>query len=154
MGELAALLGSAPERFSFTGADVPVAARDLDCEALFENFLLDRALDAVRRRRRSVPEDEYKQMVAAWEQDAATGAYAWGSEAAADAVSRIGSPGWRHLAYLQIKRADPAADRHFIDEVCKDPGAARELDAAMARASDPLARRHNGASPPAPSAPS
>jgi hypothetical protein len=154
MGEAAALLGLGGVTFDFGGRRWPVGERTLDVEALFENYLEGRALDAVRRHRARLSEDEYKLQLAAWQEACAAGAYAWGEPAAERALAYLGSPGWRELAYLQLKAADPGATRDLADEVCKDPAATRELHEALRRASDPLARNGRGPGPSPPSAPS
>jgi hypothetical protein len=153
MGEAATLLGLGGVTFDFGGRRLPVGERTLDVEALFENYLEGRALDAVKRHRGRLPEDDYKLQLAAWQEACAAGAYAWGEPACERALAYLGSPGWRELAFLQLKAADPAADRHVVDEVCKDPGKTRELHEAMRRASDPLARNGRGPAPSPPSAP-
>jgi hypothetical protein len=157
MGEAATLLGLGGVTFDFGGRRLPVGERTLDVEALFENYLEGRALDAVRRHR-GRSDEEYKLQLAAWQEACAAGAYAWGEPACERALAYLGSPGWRELAYLQLKAADPGAPsdllRDLIDEACKDPAATRELAEAMRRVSDPLARNGRGPGPSPPSAPS
>jgi hypothetical protein len=153
MGEAASLLGLGGVTFDFGGRRWPVHERTLDVEALFENYLEGRALDAVTRHRGRLPEDDYKLQLASWQEACAAGDYAWDREAAYRARAYLGSPGWRELAFLQLKAADPAATRALVDEVCKDVAAARGLADAMRRASDPLARNGRGPGPSPPSAP-
>jgi hypothetical protein len=153
MGESAAALGVSAVTFEFNGRPWPVPQTDFKVEALYCSWLEQRGFQAVQRQRDRMSPDDYREALAAWQRDVAAGEYEWEGETRFRSLSRLGSAGWRHYAWLRLNRADPEASREMIDRVC-DGGRARELDELLGRADGPLGRPKSGSgSPPPASAP-
>ena len=133
MGMLSQLVGT-EATVEHKGTTYKLSPCKIEIQAQYEQWLEDRAWDALERRKPRMTTAAYQEAVSQLEQDIATDKYGWFSQACVD--SQTAGPlskGFRHLLYLRLKDANPDITPALVLEIL---GAAWEELAAKARRMD------------------
>jgi hypothetical protein len=159
MADVGSLLGVMPE---LTFGDPPrtyrVHPRTLELESRFAKYVSDRAIGNIRAHADALGPDLLALQLEGWRHDLESGLFAYGSFLVQRFLQT--DEGQKHLAYLQLGKADATVPRSLVDQIARDRERWRELVTKMAEATgeltDPKAHgRANGTVGPAePSQPS
>jgi hypothetical protein len=147
MPDAASLLGVMPE-FEFGGRTYKVHPRTLELEGRFAKWCSDQSLLQLRAHADVLGPDLLQMQLDGWRHDLSSRLYEWGSFI----VQRVlqTDSGAKHLAYLQLGKADPSVPRSLVDRVAKDPAKWQELLLKMREASGELDPPRGGPPPDEP----
>lgn len=117
MSETAAALGVGGT-WEFEGKQYKLAPRSLTTEALFEVFVQENAINAIRRMHDRLQPHEYQAQMDGWRRDVAGLIYSFDGVVCLQAM--LSTPGAKHLAFLQLAQENPQARRDVIDRLYAD----------------------------------
>lgn len=117
MAEAAKALGIGPE-IEFRGRKYRLTPWTLAMTATFEAWLEQRAFDAVERTRGTVSEDVYLRRLDSVMRLVASGHFAFGGQAAADAARSL--PGLKYSTFLQLQPANHDITEQIVHEMFEE----------------------------------
>lgn len=134
MGDVSQALG-AGSSIEFEGQVYQLAPLTYALQAKYETWLERRAVEAVRRQRSYLDDDEYQQKMTAVDRDIAAGIYSFGSKACQDASRSI--HGLKELIRLSLAKNYPEVNHEFVDRLF-DTKMQEAANAFMRANADPL----------------
>lgn len=117
MGEMSAALGVGGS-FEFEGRPYKLSARNLTTEALFEVFVQENAINAIRRLQPRLGDGEYQMQMDGWRRDVAGFVYTFDGPICLQAM--LSSAGARHLVFLQMHQDNPGINQGVVDRIYAD----------------------------------
>lgn len=107
-----------PTEIEHKGRKYVLSPLNLDHIAMFERWLENRAFETIRVRKGTIPEDDYKHLMASWIEHCAAGRYRWGKPTTMEA-SRS-ADGIRFLFFLMLAENNPSMTEKLAREILND----------------------------------
>lgn len=116
MGQISQLL-EVEETVAHKGQTFRLAPLTLEIQAQFEQWLENRAWEALERQKARLPAQEYEQRAGKLQRDIAADMYGFFSECSHNAMSNPFGKGNRQLMYLRLKANHPDADAALVWDI-------------------------------------